>query len=68
MDRLIYVSIAYIPDLEPPRTSPSCRKVFGGGGWVVGVYSNFGDHPRSLVQADQFSFLKLSWRLISSKF
>ena len=50
MNRLIYVSKAYIPNLGPLGPLLHVEKFVVVGG---GVQSNFSDHPRSLVQADQ---------------
>ena len=53
MDRLIYVSKAYIPNLSLLASLEPLEKVPGGGWWVV-VETYFSDQPRSLVQADQY--------------
>ena len=51
MDRLIYVSKGHIPNLGHLGPLLHVEKFVVGGG----VESNFSDHPRSLVQADQLA-------------
>ena len=53
MDHLINVSKGHIPNLGTPSISPSCRKVCGGGWWVVETHFSVKLEP----QAEQYDIV-----------